>query len=209
MRVAGNPFGFLQSNRGPFLRPDAVLETLAAIDSRIAVWFHDHGTPALTSVMLLVTNLHAQAALWVYAAIFAIYLARRHQWRWVWTVLLVVPLGLVMNAGFKLAVQRARPQFDGAAVHLTTYSFPSGHAAGATLLYGVLAAYAFTRTRDRRTRIAIAAGAAFMVVLVCLTRLYLGVHYLTDVVGGIAWASAWVALVTYVFGRMPWKTATQ
>jgi undecaprenyl-diphosphatase len=184
--------------------PDAVLETLAALDTSIGVWCHGHGTPALTALMLVVTNLHSQLALSIYAGIFALYLARRHEWRWVWTVALVVPPGLVINAALKLAVQRARPDLDDALVRVETYSFPSGHAAGATLLYGVLAAYALTRTRSPRLRIAILAAAAFMVALVSFTRVYLGAHYVTDVIGGIAWAAAWVALVTFALGRMPW-----
>ena len=77
---------------------------------------------------------------------------------------------------------------------LTTYSFPSGHAMAATVLYGLLAVYAVRHLRQRRSRLLAASVAGVLIVLVSFSRLYLGVHYLSDVVGGIAVGVVWLTL---------------
>jgi membrane-associated phospholipid phosphatase len=170
-------------------------EALAALDSRIALWLHGHATLEFTAVMLLITNLHAQLAILTYTLVFAVYVARRREWPWVKAIVFSVPLGMVINVLIKQAVQRARPAFDAPLVTLDTYSFPSGHTASATLFYGVLLAYVFAHTTDRGIRAAATAGAVFMVALVGFTRLYLGAHYLTDVIGAAAWSLLWLAMV--------------
>jgi membrane-associated phospholipid phosphatase len=170
-------------------------EALAALDSSIALWLHAHASPGLTAVMLWVTHLHSQLAILTFTLVFAAYVARRREWPWVKAIVFAVPLGMAMNALFKEAVHRARPVFDTPIVTLHTYSFPSGHTAAATLFYGVLAAYVVARTKRRAVRAAVAGGAVFMVALVAFTRLYLGAHYLTDVVGAAAWSLLWLALV--------------
>jgi undecaprenyl-diphosphatase len=143
--------------------------------------------------MAAVSDLHSQLALCIYAALFAIWLARGGERRWAWTVALVVPTGLAINVLLKNAFHRARPHFDDARASLESYSFPSGHTAGATLLYGVIAAYLMSRTQSRPRRIAIAAAAFALVALVGFSRMYLGLHYLSDVVAAMLWAVVWVA----------------
>jgi membrane-associated phospholipid phosphatase len=170
-------------------------EALAALDSRIALWLHGHADPGFTAVMLLVTHLHSQLALLTFSLVFAVCVARRREWPWVKATVFAVPLGMVINVLIKEAVQRARPRLDAPLLALDTYSFPSGHTAGAMLFYGVLAAYVFAHTTHRGIRLAAAAGAISMVSLVAFTRLYLGVHYLTDVIAAAAWSLVWLAVV--------------
>ena len=101
----------------------------------------------------------------------------------------------------KFAFLRGRPQFDDPWVTLYSYSFPSGHTAGATAFYGVLAAFLVSRLYDPRHRIAVVAGAILAVVLVAFSRMYLGAHYLSDVVAATASTAAWLALcLTTVHG---------
>jgi len=77
---------------------------------------------------------------------------------------------------------------------LLTYSFPSGHTAAATVFYGLLACYLVRRVHAWRARVAIALAAAAMVVLVALSRMYLGAHYLSDVLAAAAEGAAWLAI---------------
>lgn len=101
---------------------------------------------------------------------------------------------MLLNVLMKYAFHRARPSFDDPLLVLTTYSFPSGHVAGATLFYGVVAAMLISRTAAWRWRVMVVLAAITMVALVALTRVYLGVHYLSDVLAAFAEGVAWLAL---------------
>ena len=167
---------------------------LADVDAAFARWLHVRAHPAFTTFMLAVTHLHSQFALCSYAAILAIPIVRARQWRWLATVVLAVPCGLVINVLLKHTFERARPTFDDPLLTLETYSFPSGHVAGSVLFYGVLVAYLLPRIATLRLRAALVAAAITMVLLVAFSRMYLGVHYLSDVLGAASWSLAWLAL---------------
>jgi undecaprenyl-diphosphatase len=94
----------------------------------------------------------------------------------------------------KSAYHRVRPSFDDPLLTLATYSFPSGHTAGTTLFYGFMAALLVSRVRAWRWRVATVMLAVLMIVLVGLSRMYLGVHYLSDVMAAAAISIAWLAL---------------
>jgi membrane-associated phospholipid phosphatase len=169
-------------------------DPLTLVDLQVAQWFHAHTTAPITRAMLVVTHLHDPNSMLAAVLLLALGLAWRRDWYWLIAVGLSVPLGMGLNVLMKYAFQRARPSFDEPLLLLTTYSFPSGHVAGATLFYGVLAALLVTRVVKWRWRLLIVLTALFMVVLVALTRVYLGVHYLSDVLAAFAEAVAWLAL---------------
>jgi undecaprenyl-diphosphatase len=76
---------------------------------------------------------------------------------------------------------------------LTSYSFPSGHVAAATLFYGLLATFIIVRLEAWRWRVLVAQLAFLLIALVALSRVYLGVHYRSDVLAAIAESVAWLA----------------
>ena len=164
------------------------------IDLPVSAWFHAHTHPFLTEALLVLTDLHSTLGICVMAAVVALVLARLRKPRWLLSLVLCVPGGLVLNALVKQVFRRARPHFDDPLLSLATYSFPSGHTAGATVFYGFLAVLLLAHAHDVRARAAIVAGAALMVFLVGLSRIYLGVHYLTDVLGAVVEGVLWVAL---------------
>lgn len=103
--------------------------------------------------------------------------------------------GELLNLILKLSFHRARPEVG--FVHLDTYSFPSGHAMISTAAYGALAYLAWDYFRTRRGRLSLIAGTLILVALICFSRLYLGVHYLSDVLAGVA-GGAFVLAVSIV-----------
>ena len=114
---------------------------------------------------------------------------------WLLTLLMAVPGGMLLNVLLKSVFQRARPHFDDPLLILDSYSFPSGHTVAATLFYGVLAAYLISLPGMRwGRRLAAALSAVLMVALVALSRVYLGVHYLSDVLAGAAEGCAWLTV---------------
>lgn len=165
----------------------------SSIDSASATWMAAHSGAGLHAAMRTVSDAHSQPLLWLFAGLIAAYTGVRREFRWTAIALGAIPTGLVLNILLKEVFARMRPSLLPGMPVYETYSFPSGHAAGATLVYGVLAAYLAWRFPRPRARALIFAGAIFMVALVCFSRLVLGVHYASDVVAGVAWATIWVA----------------
>lgn len=169
-------------------------DPLTIVDAQVAQWFHAHSTPLLTQAMLAVTDLHGTIPVTAAVVLMAGYLAWKRNWYWLVCLSVTVPFGMLLNVGMKYAFHRARPNFDDPLLMLTSYSFPSGHVAGATLLYGVVAAMLVSGSIAWRTRVMIVLAAITMVALVALTRLYLGVHYLSDVLAAFAEGITWLTL---------------
>lgn len=166
---------------------------ITVVDVQVANWFHAHATPPVTQFMLLVTDVHGTFGILALCLLFAFHLIRAKALQWLLTVVVAVPVGMLLNVVLKHAFQRARPSFDDPLLTLTTFSFPSGHAAGATLFYGVLAAYLICKVKPWRWRIFIALLAVVMIAAVGLSRIYLGVHYLSDVLAAVAASGVWLA----------------
>jgi undecaprenyl-diphosphatase len=101
----------------------------------------------------------------------------------------------VSESLLKLAVARPRPDLVEPLVHETTFSFPSGHAALAAAFFGGLAALVFHRTANRVARAAAVTGAVLAACAIALTRVILGVHWATDIAGGILIGLFWVAVL--------------
>lgn len=169
-------------------------DPLTVIDARLATWLHVHSIGPLTEVMLFVSLVHGLVGISVMTAIFAGYLWWRRQRYWLLALILAVPGGMLVNVAAKYAFHRQRPSFADPIVILATYSFPSGHTLAAMVFYGMLAAYLMTvvASGGRRTFILLVAG--FAVVLVGVSRIYLGAHFLSDVLAAMAEGVGWVAL---------------
>lgn len=169
-------------------------DPLTIVDAHIAAWFHAHAVPALTLPMLLVTNLHGTLGISILSLAMALVLVWQRAWDWLLALVLVMPAGMLLNVLTKHAFGRARPNFAEPMLTLTTYSFPSGHVAAATLLYGLVAAIIISRIDSWRWRVLVALLAFLCVALVALSRVYLGAHYLSDVLAALAESTAWLAL---------------
>ena len=177
----------------------ATADRITLLDVQVSQWFHARATPLLTKSMLFFTHLHSTLGIIALSLLLALYWMRIRAWDWLLTLVLTVPVGMLLNVLLKNIFQRVRPVFDVPLLSLNTYSFPSGHAAAATLFYGVLAAWLISRTTSWRWRVFIALTAALLVILVGLSRIYLGVHYLSDVLAAMAASSCWLAFSLTAF----------
>ena len=169
-------------------------DPLTVIDKNVAEWFHERRTPGLTRTMQLVTGL--ASPIWVTGVVVvtALILWWKRCWFRLLALVLVVPGGMVLDFLLNIAFHRHRPSFAESFLIFHGYSFPSGHTMAATLLYGVLAAFAVITLEAWRWRVGAVLGAFVMVLLVGFSRVYLGAHYLSDVLGGAAAGLAWLAL---------------
>ncbi|MEO7971349.1 MAG: phosphatase PAP2 family protein [bacterium] len=169
-------------------------EPLTLTDVRFSNWLHTNGSAPLTKVMWIITSLHASVVVCGAAVLVGLYLWRRRQRFWVVALWLSVFGGLLLNNILKLIFHRARPHFNDAIQSLTTYSFPSGHTMISTVFYGALAAFVIANSKSWSLRIFSVALALTLIMLVAFSRIYLGAHYLSDVLGATAEGFAWVAL---------------
>jgi len=179
---------------GALLEHVLLQEFLLGLDSQVAQWLHAHATPCVTTAMLTISALGSGRAVTVIALGLALFWVWHRAWERLLVVALTVPGGALLNALLKHAFRRARPLFDDPLLVLTTYSFPSGHAMAATVLYGLLAVSAMRHLRQGRSRMLVASVAGVVIVLVSFSRLYLGVHYLSDVLGGMAVGVVWLLM---------------
>lgn len=165
---------------------------LGAIDFATSQWLHAHGTPALTALLLGLTNCGAPIAVAAIALVVALFLWLQRRYLDLLLLVLAVPGGGLLNLAIKQLVHRQRPLFDDPILTLTSYSFPSGHAMGSTVLYGVLAALLVREIRGARARTAAIAAAVLVIAAICFSRVYLGVHYLSDVIAGSLEGAVWL-----------------
>ena len=152
-------------------------------DGPVLSFLVEHRTPALTGTLRTITNLGGTLGMTIATALAASWLA----WRRAAADLILVPVT-------KDLVGRARPAAAEQVVVLTNPAFPSGHALGSCTVIGVIAAVALARLTLRWLRIAVAVLAAAFVLAVGVSRLYLGVHWTTDVLAGWLLAAAWLSL---------------
>jgi undecaprenyl-diphosphatase len=169
-------------------------DTITLVDVRLAHWFRAHATAGFTDAMLFVTHWNGILGSSIMAALLAGWFWRRKAHYWLIVVLVSVPGGMLLNVALKHLFQRARPTLEDPLLTLSTYSFPSGHTEAATVFYGLLACYLVRAVRSWPARAAIMAAACAMVMLVALSRMYLGVHYLSDVLAAAAEGAAWLAI---------------
>jgi undecaprenyl-diphosphatase len=172
---------------------------VANYDLAFARWGAAHATSGSTTVLRRLSDLGGTLGVVSLAVIVGIIEFRRLPNRAIPALVALTVLGqfAVVNL-IKVIVDRARPdlfQLTG----FSSSSFPSGHAAAAAATFAVIALL-LGRRRTRRTRAVITGGAAAIAVAVAGTRVLLGVHWLTDVLAGLAIGWAWFALCSVAFG---------
>lgn len=169
-------------------------EPITLVDVRFSAWLSANRPEPLTTALWLITSLHSTWPVAIATFAVGVGLWLRRQKYWLAAVWLTVYGGMLLNWMLKLVFQRARPSFAEPILTLTGYSFPSGHTMMATTLYGILGLYALSKTGSNRGRIVVMLVPSAMIALVGFSRIYLGAHYLSDVLGAMAEGLAWMSL---------------
>ncbi|HEY2374868.1 MAG TPA: phosphatase PAP2 family protein [Gemmatimonadaceae bacterium] len=162
-----------------------------AFDDTILQWLGQHRTKSLDAFMLDITSLGTSSVVAMVVGVAALFLwLNQHKHS---AILLLVSTagGVLLNNLLKLGFARPRPDIISWVTTATFYSFPSGHAMSATVVYSTVAYLAGRLQRTHRARVAVALVAALVIAIICLSRLYLGVHYPSDVLAGIIIGLAW------------------
>jgi undecaprenyl-diphosphatase len=156
------------------------------------------GHPAAVAVVKAITWLGSSGVLWLVIGAAAVLLAFRRRWRLA-VYLLVAGAGvLVLDPVLKSLVGRLRPVVAHPVAHGQGNSFPSGHSLGSIVCYGAVFLVFLPALRGRGRR-AFTAGIATLIVLIGISRILLGVHYISDVLGGWSLGVAWLGLTAFAF----------
>src|SRR5262245_41112068 len=174
----------------------------ARADPRILAFVTGHRAPWLTGLARALTWLGSTLVLWPVVAAAGLGLWR---WRRRWLPAVLPALALAGAWAGSLLIKglvgRPRPPVADRLTVVHSWSYPSEHAAQALATWGMLALMLMAG-RSARARVLLAAGAALIAFVVGLTRLYLGVHGMTDVLGGWALAGVWdcLLIISYLLG---------
>jgi len=169
-------------------------EPITQFDRMVAVALNERAYPLFTQVMKVVTFFGGGVWVATVCTVGVAILAWRKMWRDALVLLTSVAGAALLMTVLKLLVQRPRPDFIEPLVHAGGYSFPSGHATTSAALYLTLGLLAAGWVKRWETRIYILLGSLAVIALIGFSRLYLGVHYVSDVLAGFALGAFWVTL---------------
>jgi undecaprenyl-diphosphatase len=162
-----------------------------ALDESVIRWLSAHRTSGLDVAMVEVTALGTGIVVMMIVAVAALFLAlTQHKYS---AILLLASTfgGLVLNEVLKRGFNRPRPTIIVPAVHAVSSSFPSGHAMSAAIVYSTVAYLAARLHKRKWARWLVMTAALSVIAMISFSRLYLGVHYPSDVLAGLVIGFAW------------------
>jgi undecaprenyl-diphosphatase len=173
---------------------DNVLEKeVFNFDATIIHFVYVFRTQILSHIMLGISFFGNEIIL-VSSACLLLFLALRNHKKEMFLFLTLVGMGGVLNLLLKFFIHRPRPNLM-PLVHETSYSFPSGHSMNSFIFYATLAYLFYHFTKKKRLSIVLAIFAAILILLIGLSRIYLGAHYPSDVLAGYVAGAFWFATI--------------
>ena len=181
-----------------WLADEALEGDARAFDDATRAAVHQLASPSLTAIMRGFSFAGSTIALSL-ATIFVVWRFAIRKWKREAILFALTMIGAgLLNITLKLAFKRPRPVPFFNLSPPESYSFPSGHSLTSAVFFGALAAILTARIKSRRVQAAIWIVSTAMFLLIGLSRIYLGVHYTTDVIAGFAAALIWILVVRFV-----------
>ena len=175
-------------------------ETFSTLDPFFGTWLVAHTTVPGDHVFAIVTFLGNALVISAGTGLIGFWFARRRNWKKLILLFSAVAGGALLNLVLKNIFQRTRPAIPGAYMVDTGFSFPSGHSMISLVFYGMIAYLALSYVKNKKWKVLIIAGALLICALIGFSRLYLGVHFLTDVLAG--WAAGGLGLAVCILGDL-------
>lgn len=174
-------------------------ELLNDWDYQVSVWIHDLRNPIATKFMLAITelgNVYGYLALILLITWYSHY--KERGWRITIQIVVVLVSTALLNLLLKFLINRERPQgvemFEAGGL-----SFPSGHAMGSLAFYGFIIFLVWVHFQSNRLRWIMTSVLLCLILLIGFTRVYLGVHFPSDVIAGYVAGLGWLALCVWTF----------
>jgi undecaprenyl-diphosphatase len=173
-------------------------ETIVDFDSPIISFVQGLESDGLTTIMKTFTTIGSTPFVILFTlAGMGILLYKRHRAQAFLLFVAIAGSGL-LNIILKTIYKRARPELH-RIVDIGGFSFPSGHTMLAFSLYAVLAFIVWRNLKTTVSRIVLFLFAVFMILMIGVSRIYLGVHYPSDVTAGIFASALWMTIATTVY----------
>jgi undecaprenyl-diphosphatase len=169
--------------------------SVAGFDSNIRYFMRQIQSPMWSTLLLTITQLGSTIVLAIIGSIVGIAFLFLRWFRPLMLFILTMIGQAILHNGCKWLVARPRPSPLMSYKDLESTSFPSGHAFAALCMYGAIAWIVATRTENAAAKFGIAASAVILIFLIGMSRVYIGVHYPTDVIAAFLAASIWTAAV--------------
>jgi undecaprenyl-diphosphatase len=162
-------------------------------DIAVLQWMQQHHSPLLTQIAIELTYLGTGTVVLMIVTVAALFLWHTQHKHSARLLLAAVAGNIILNGVLKVVFHRPRPQVFAWQTVAVSSSFPSGHAMSATVCYGTVAYLVIRLQKHHWSRALTGTAAVLLILLICATRLYLGVHYPSDVIAGILVGLAWAA----------------
>lgn len=172
---------------------DEVLEQeFATMNRDVLLWVHSFGSPTWDRLVLMLTTLGSVVGLTIMTLTLAALFLRYRRHLDAITLLAVMVGGGILSMVLKLAFRQIRPQVFPPLLKEVNFSFPSGHSLMSFCLWGFIAVWLLMQAPREPWRWLVAMVCLAIAALVALSRLYIGVHWPTDIVAGMVVATFWV-----------------
>jgi len=181
------------------LTEDLKENELTAFDDAISTAVQSYRTPSLTSIFELITHLGDRIAYFIAALVVAAFFYFKYgRWKFTLQTILVLLLSSLSNVVLKKVINRERPTFEHL-VAVSTLSYPSGHSMSAMAFYGFLIYLSFRLSGSWWVKAVSFISFGLLILLIGISRIYLGVHYPSDVIAGFLGGLIWVAFCVVIF----------
>jgi membrane protein DedA with SNARE-associated domain/membrane-associated phospholipid phosphatase len=168
-------------------------DPITQFDIEVAHALHAYGSTTALTIASTVTFAGSPIVIVPLALVVGAILIQRRQWVFLVGWVTALAGGAALDAALKILFRRPRPIWEDPWAMAHGWSFPSGHAMGSLVTYGMIAYLAVATQRQWSVRVAVIGAVTLLIILIGFTRLYLGVHYFSDVVGGYAAGAVWLA----------------
>lgn len=175
------------------------MDQLVTFDHLIMTYVQSFETDILTNIMIFFSYIGDTVPVIIISLASAFFLYRvLHHRRELFLLVITMIGSTLLNITFKVIFQRTRPEIN-QIVFEEGYSFPSGHSMAAFSLYGILTFLLWRHIKTRIGRGILLMVNSLMIVLIGLSRIYLGVHYPSDVIGAYAVSGFWLFSVIWCY----------
>ena len=178
-----------------------VNQRITSFDSTVIAFIQGFETSTLTNIMKFFTFIGSFPIMLVIILVISLFLyfilKHRLELILLWTVVISTP---ILNWILKQTFHRARPELH-RLIDIGGYSFPSGHAMNAFAFYGILAFLLWRHIPNQTGRTILILFSSLFIILIGISRVYLGVHYPSDIIGGYLASGFWLTIEIWLFQK--------